>query len=343
MSDPIYRLPPWRRSGNVLSALSPQERDWGLNQFKIPEVWRKTRGAGVRIAVLDTGCDTTHPDLSGQVIGQRDFTNSPYGSGDVQGHGTHCAGVIAAKENDTGIVGVCPDLAESGGGLLIGKVLGDDGSGRSTWVADGVQWATQKRADVISMSLGSSQYDERIHRAIERATESGAFVIAAAGNDGGGGSRTDRVNYPGRLDQTIAVGAVGRDKLIADFSSRGSAVDIAAPGVDILSCVPGGRYVRMSGTSMATPFVAAVVGLVLSLGKISGVENLRKLLVDHAEDAGRPGRDRDYGAGLIRPDTMLSDVSPPQAPPAADKDGVWVWVPGGIASGGGRADRGAAA
>ena len=332
MREPIYRLPPWRRASSVLSILSAQERDWGLNQFQIPKAWQKTRGAGMRVAVLDTGIDASHSDLQGQIVAQRDFTNSPYGAGDVQSHGTHCAGVIAAKENDTGIVGVCPDLAEQDGGLIIAKVLGDDGSGRGDWVAAGVDWAMREGAHVISMSLGSSQYDPRIHSSIEQATKAGAFVIAAAGNDGGGGRQRDRVNYPGRLSETIAVGAVGRDKLIADFSSRGPAVDIAAPGENILSCVPDNRWVRMSGTSMATPFVAGVVALVLSLGRIQGIENLRQLLVKHAEDAGKPGHDRDYGAGLIQPDTMLDDLSPTPPPEEEKLGGIWVWVPGGATS-----------
>lgn len=332
MSEPIYRLPPWRRAGNVLSVLNAQERDWGLNQFQIPKAWQKTRGAGVRVAVLDTGVDASHSDLQGQIVAQRDFTNSPYGAGDVQSHGTHCAGVIAAKENDQGIVGVCPDLAQNDGGLIIGKVLGDDGSGQGDWVAAGVDWAVQQGAQVISMSLGSSQYDQRIHSAVQRATEAGAFVIAAAGNDGGGGRQQDRVNFPGRFEETIAVGAVGRDQLITDFSSRGPAVDIAAPGENILSCVPDNRWVRMSGTSMATPFVAGVVALVLSLGRIDGVGNLRQLLIKHAADAGQPGRDRDYGAGLIQPDTMLDDVLPAKPPLEENSEGIWVWVPHGVAA-----------
>jgi subtilisin family serine protease len=330
MSGPIYRLPPWRQVGSVLVPLSPQERDWGLNQFDVPRAWKKSRGAGVRIAILDTGIDATHCDLQGQVIAQRDFTNSPYGAADLQSHGTHCAGVIAARENDEGIVGVCPDISEKGGGLIVAKVLGDDGSGRGTWVASGIDWAIEQGANVVSMSLGSSQYDPRIHEAIQRAIETGAFVIAAAGNDGRGAAWRDRVNYPGRLAETIAVGAVGRDGMITEFSSRGPSVDIVAPGENILSTVPGNKWVRMSGTSMATPFVAAVVGLVLSLGELRGVKALRELLFEHAQDAGAPGRDPAYGVGLIRPDKMIESLVPAEPPNPSDA-GVWVWVPGGSA------------
>lgn len=323
--DTIVRLPPWRRASEVMSTLSARERDWGLNQFGIPEAWKLSRGKGVRIAVLDTGVDAAHPDLEGQILATQDFTGSPYGAHDVQSHGTHCAGVIAARENDKGMVGVCPDLGQEGGGLIVGKVLGDDGSGRSSWVADGIHWSLSQGAQIISMSLGLAHPDAGILTAVDNAVREGALVIAAAGNDGGGGSSLDRVHYPARHRNTIAVGAVGNDKLIADFSSRGPAVDIAAPGHNILSTVPGGRYVRMSGTSMATPFVSAVVGLAHSRDEIGSTDELRDLLYKHAQDVGRPGKDRDYGAGLIRPDAMLKDhvVREPDA-----KTGVLLWIPG---------------
>ena len=323
--DTIVRLPPWRRSSNVMSALSAKERDWGLNQFGVSDAWRHSRGAGIRVAVLDTGVDDTHQDLRGQILQTEDFTRSPYGAMDVQSHGTHCAGVIAARENGEGVVGVCPDLAEDGGGLLIGKVLGDDGSGRGRWVADGIHWAHEQGAHIISMSLGAPHPDSRIMKAIEYVVQQGAFVITAAGNDGGGGTSQDRVNYPARFRETIAVGAVGKDQLIADFSSRGDAVDIAGPGHNILSTVPGNRYVRMSGTSMATPFVSAVVALARSQGELGSTTDLRDLLYEHAQDAGLPGKDRDYGAGLIRPEAMLRDRARTQP---TEPKGVLVWIPG---------------
>jgi subtilisin family serine protease len=275
--------------------------------------------------VLDTGIDANHPDLRGQVAETADFSSSPYGVADVQGHGTHCAGIIAGRENDIGVVGICPDLAEHGGGLLIGKVLGDNGSGQSEWVTRGIRWAMSEGAHVISMSLGSPQPDVAMHAAIQEAVKSGVAVIAAAGNDG---RRTfgNQVNYPGRYPETITVGAIGEDRVITEFSSRGPEVDIAAPGEEILSSVPGGKWVRMSGTSMATPFVAGVVGLVLSLDATAGhTDRLRRLLYAHAEDVGEPGRDPRYGAGLIRPDRMMDAISDPTTAPR----GILLWIPGG--------------
>lgn len=330
MMDRVVRLPPWRFAGGMVSSLSPQERDWGLSQFRIPQAWKSSRGAGVRIAVLDTGVDGTHRDLRGQVLAMRDFSGSPHGAEDVQAHGTHCAGIIAAREDDQGMVGVCPDVAEGGGGLLVGKVLGDDGSGLGSWVAAGIEWAVAEGAQIVSMSLGSPYPDQRIHEAIVRATKAGAYVITAAGNDGGSEAAGDRVNYPARYGETIAVAAVGRDHVITEFSSRGEAVDIAAPGEEILSTVPGNRYVRLSGTSMATPFVAGVVALALSLQDLGSVQQLRQLLYRHADDAGPPGKDWCYGAGLIRPDTMVGAGSSSAACGSCSSSaGILVWIPGG--------------
>ena len=330
--DQIVRLPPWRRSSNVVSALSAEERDWGLNQFNVPAAWEHSRGAGIRVAILDTGCDETHRDLVGQVVKSRDFTGSPYGSADVQGHGTHCAGVVAANEDDRGVVGICPDLAQDGGGLLIGKVLGDDGSGLSSWVAQGIRWATGEGAGIISCSLGSASGDPRIASAIDYANEQGAIVIAAAGNDGTGRRNPDRVNYPAKWATTIAVGAVGSDKIVTEFSSQGPAVDIAAPGENILSTVPNNQYVKMSGTSMATPFVAGVSALAIASkdGPAYTYDTFRKLLKETAKEAGAPGRDSAYGFGLIDPDKMLdaADTRPGSEPPA-EVDGITVFIPRG--------------
>jgi subtilisin len=304
-SGPIFRLPPWSREA-VFDTLSPAERDWGLNQFRIPEAWKKGRGAGVKIAVLDTGIRQDHQDLDGQIIDARDFTNSPYGAGDQQGHGTHTAGTIGAKENDVGVVGVCPDIRQKGGGLLIAKVLGDDGSGRGEWIAEGVRWAVGSGAKIISMSLGSAIESTVISESIRHAISSGAYVVAAAGNDGGQGDDVDTVNYPAAMDETIAVAAVTQSGTLARFSSRGPQVDIAAPGQNILSTWHDGGWARLSGTSMATPFVAGCLGLFLSTGlSISSLHDLKLLLKDTATDFGAPGRDRETGWGLINPEKIV--------------------------------------
>lgn len=301
--SPIFRLPPFQTL--LVSAVSLTETiDWGLALARIPEAWAKTRGAGVRVAILDTGL-AIHPDLAGGVLDAKSFVGGDYY--DRSGHGTHCAGIVGARQDGQGVVGVAP-LCD----LLIGKVLDDSGSGLGAGIAAGIRWAMSAGADVISMSLGSPQDDPQIVRAIRDATAAGCFVIAAAGNSG----RRDDVNSPGRLPETIAVGAHDRNGRPAEFSSRGPQIDISAPGVDILSTHLNRGYARLSGTSMATPFVAGVTALVLALHRqteraktpLRNVQDLREHLRRTARDAGTPGHDDETGFGLIDPLAALIDA-----------------------------------
>ena len=298
-----YRLPPFRVAA-AYTQLS-ETADWGLALLHVPEHWKQTQGAGVRVALLDTGLEHTHADLHGAVDALRDFTGSPSGALDRVGHGTHTAGIVGARRNDRGVVGVAPECR-----LLIGKVLGDDGSGLDDSVAAGIDWAVQSGADVISLSLGAPTPSPAIAAAVARAVAAGKFLICAAGNDG----QSAGVNYPARFDDTVAVGAVQRNGRIAEFSSRGPEVDLCAPGEDILSTYLGGGYARLSGTSMAAPFVSGVVALLLAKHKQAGgatpVETPSQL-IEHlqrtATDAGPTGRDPSYGFGLIDPAKLLAD------------------------------------
>lgn len=298
-----YRLPPFRVAA-AYTQLS-ETTDWGLALLHVPEQWRETQGAGVRVALLDTGIEHTHPDLLGAVDDLRDFTGGASGTLDRVGHGTHTAGIVGARRNDRGVVGVAPECR-----LLVGKVLGDDGSGADDSVAAGIDWAVQAGADVVSMSLGSPTPSPAIAAAVARAAAAGKFLICAAGNDG----RDQSVNYPARFDDTVAVGAVDRHGRIAEFSSRGPEVDVCAPGEDVLSTYLGGGYARLSGTSMAAPFVSGVVALLLAKHKRTAgatpVETPSQL-IEHlqrtATDAGPTGRDPSYGFGLIDPAKLLAD------------------------------------
>ncbi len=301
---PMFRLPPYR----IESTFSPQSLqeviDWGLALLHVPDHWKRTAGAGVRVAILDTGVDASHRDLASAIDDARDFTRSRFGTADRNGHGTHVAGIVAARRNDQGVVGVAPEAR-----LLIGKVLGDDGSGDSAGVAAGVDWAADQGAQIISMSLGSPYADASLQAAIGRATAKGVFVIAAAGNTG----RPSSVNYPARWPETIAVSAVDRSGRLSRFSSRGPEVDVAAPGQDILSTFLYGGYAKLSGTSMAAPFVAGVVALAVSLHKgatdartpLRDVGQLREHLCRTARDLGPVGRDPGYGWGLVNVDKLL--------------------------------------
>jgi subtilisin len=298
---PRFRLPPYT-VGATFTALA-ETIDWGLAAYGVPEQWKATRGQNIRVAVLDTGVDERHPDLADAIDDARDFTASRHGPGDRQGHGTHVAGTIAARANELGVIGVAPLCR-----LLVGKVLGDYGSGTSDSVAAGIDWATDAGADILSMSLGSPEPAAEIHSAIRRAVAKGKFVICAAGNDG----RDQSVHYPARWDETVAVGAVDRNGLVARFSSRGPQVDICAPGADVLSTFPAGRYAKLSGTSMAAPFAAGVVALMLAKHRahggatpVSSHSQLLEHLARTARDAGPVGHDPAYGFGLIDPALVL--------------------------------------
>jgi subtilisin family serine protease len=323
--EPIFRLPPLRIEA-TFAALA-ETIDWGLAAYRVPEQWKATRGAGVRVAVLDTGVDADHPDLAGAIEDARDFTDSPFGTDDKQGHGTHVAGTIAARRNERGVVGVAPECR-----LIVAKVLGDDGSGTSDEVARGIDWAVASGADLLSLSLGSPDPSAAIEQAIERAVNAGRFVICAAGNEG----RDDGVNYPARWATTIAVGAVDRFGQLARFSSRGPELDICAPGADVLSTFPGGRYAKLSGTSMATPFVTGVVALMVAKHRAQGgatpVRNNRELrehLRKTATDAGPVGHDPAFGFGLIDPAALLAGTTDADPPSDSRGPGVTIFIPYG--------------
>lgn len=310
--EPIYRLPPFRIEATFTPQTLAETIDWGLAMLNVPSHWQRTAGRGVRVAVLDTGIDADHPDLAAAIDDLYDFTRSRSGTADANGHGTHTAGIVAARKNGGGVVGVAPECR-----LIVGKVLGDDGSGSSSGVAAGVDWACDQGADVINLSLGSPDSDPRLHAAIQRATAKGKFVIAAAGNAG----RANSVGYPARWNETVAIAAVDRHGRLAGFSSQGPEVDLAAPGQDVLSTFLRGGYAKLSGTSMAAPFVAGVVALLVSLHRnaadaktpLRTIDELREHLLRTARDAGPVGHDPGYGWGLVNPDSLLAP--PPPAPP----------------------------
>lgn len=233
-----------------ITAVGPE---WNLNLLKVTDAWGKTKGKGVVVTVLDTGIDSNHPDLKNRVKKVKDFSGSPFGATDKQGHGTHTAGTVAAEGD---LPGVAPQAD-----LIIGKVLGDDGSGGVDAIAAGIDWAVENGADVITMSLGGASTDSFIPPALKRAIAAGVIVVCAAGNDGPG---ENTIGYPGGYPESIAVAACDVNRNIASFSSRGKNVFCAAPGVNIRSTYPGGQYATMSGTSMACPHVAGLAALWVS-------------------------------------------------------------------------------
>jgi len=214
-----------------------QQFGYQIIDYKLPEVWSETQGEGIKIAVLDTGCQVSHPDLTGSFVSGSTHNRDE----DGHGHGTHCCGIISGNNNNLGIVGVAPKVT-----LEPIKVLGDDGSGSFGGVTNGVLDAIDSGVDIITMSLGAAYNYRPLRDAIRKAYDLGIPTIAAAGNSGDKG----KLDYPGNYPETISVGALDDKKLRAYFSQTGANLDFMAPGVSILSCVPGGEYQYMSGTCL---------------------------------------------------------------------------------------------
>jgi thermitase len=228
--------------------------EWGMRKIQAPGAWDRVNGAsGVKVAVLDTGV-SNHPDLAGRVVMTRDFTNSPNGMNDVVGHGTHTAGTIAANTNNgVGVAGVAYNSS-----LMVGKVLGDDGVGTISTVANGMVWAADNGAKVISMSLGADlACPSALQDAVTYAWSKGVVIVAAAGNEG-----INRADTPANCTHAVPVASSDSNDAKSSFSNYGAAVPIAAPGSTILSTGLNGGYMWMSGTSMATPHVAGVAALI---------------------------------------------------------------------------------
>ena len=302
MASPVYKLPPYKVDKVMLA--TSETIDWGLKLLNIPPLWLETKGEEIKVAVLDTGIALEHPDLKPALLEARDFTRSPSGANDVQGHGTHVAGIVAARRNAHGIVGVAPMTK-----IISAKVLNDEGSGTSEEIVAGIRWATEAGADVLSLSLGSPAPDPDIHLALVSAINKGKFVITAAGNEG---PDLDTVGYPAGYPEMVAVGSIDRRQRLSRFSSRGRQVDVVAPGDEITSCYPPRGFATLSGTSMATPFVSGVVALMLSkhrkLGGKTPVRNQRDL-IEHlcktSIDAGPAGIDPLYGCGILDPGKLI--------------------------------------
>jgi major intracellular serine protease len=306
MNEISFKLPPH----TVVSVQdTANEIPWGVQMVNAPLVWNETKGDGIVVCVLDTGCDINHPDLKDRIItgikGGQNFTmddqGEPYMITDYHGHGTHTAGTIAASLNGLGVAGVAPNVK-----LLIGKVLNGDGVGSNAGITKGIRWASDWRGEngesvrVISMSLGGSTDDSTLHDAVKYAVSKGIAVVVAAGNSGDGNTGTNEYAYPGAYPETIEVGAIDSNKNLASFSNTNEQIDVVAPGVNVLSTYKDSGYATLSGTSMATPHVSGVVALLISmyekrLNKTLTVDEIRQLLKDHSKDIGIDVKGEGFG------------------------------------------------
>jgi subtilisin family serine protease len=264
---------------------------WGVQRVHAPAAWPQTQGAGVKIAIVDTGIDYMHPALEGKVDGGYSAltkTENPRDYMDDNGHGTHVS-ATAAGSHVKGLVGVAPQAR-----LYAVKVLDADGSGNLSDVIDGIVWSARNGMQVVNVSLGASVDSPALRQAVRYAAAMGAVVVAAAGNSGGA------VGYPGACPEAIAVGASDADDRAAAFSSRGPEIAFIAPGVDVVSARLGGGFASYSGTSMAAPHVAGLAALAVAQGWV-GAGGPDGVLVQLRKAASLlPGPPADaQGAGMI--------------------------------------------
>lgn len=273
-----------------------------------PAAWsRGYKGSGVKVAVLDTGI-ANHSDLT--ISGGVSFVNGVSSYDDGHSHGTHCAGIIGARNNFIGIAGVAPMSS-----LYAVKVLSDSGSGYSSWVIAGMDWCIQNNIQVASMSLGSSSAPSTAYaNAVRKCQEAGVTIVTSAGNSGNSssfpfvGSPANAYQRSNSNASPIAVGAVSQSSAIASFSSRGgdhsewNRVTVVAPGVSVNSTVLNNDYGKKSGTSMACPHVAGLAALLYE--KYPGISpvNIERRITATATDLGGAGFDEPHGYGLINCD-----------------------------------------
>jgi len=260
---------------------------WGVDLSATAILPGRPTGAGVKVGVVDTGIDFTHPDLV--VAGGTNIINPRTQPEDDNGHGTFASGIIGARDNAIGIIGVAPECE-----LYAVKVLNDRGTGTIADVVSGIDWCAENGIRIINLSLGITDNVETVKRACDNAWSGGAGAIltAAAGNN-------EPVVYPGNYGSVISVGATNGTTQIAPFSSQGPPLELCAPGVDVFSCGLHATYVRNSGTSFSAPHVAGAAALLFSTGRYSDAAHVRQHLRNTAVDMGDPGRDETYGYGLI--------------------------------------------
>ncbi len=304
---------------SILTHVSEQPTDegqtlpWGIDRIDAGVVHDEgLLGDGIDVGVIDSGIDDTHPDLQGSLADPAvegnhkswvDCEGCTHSWSDDGGHGTHVAGIIAATDSDDGVVGVAPEAR-----LHALKVCGGAGRCRTTTIVKAIRYAADQEWDVINLSLGSPRRSPALQAAGQYALEAGVLPVAAAGNRG----QPDSVGYPAAHVEFLAVAATDIDDGVADFSSAGPEVDLAAPGAAVCSTVVDG-YATKDGTSMAAPHVAGAAALLLAEGH--SPSQTRRRLLETASDLGLP--ETAQGAGLVNVAAALdyepSDEGPTRA------------------------------
>jgi len=250
-------LPHIREDVYGLSGSSAQILGWQIKKLDIETQWDYSEGDGVKIAVIDTGCDLNHPDIKNNLLDGINLIDKNKPPMDDNGHGSHVCGTIAAENNGEGVVGVAPKAK-----IMPVKALDGKGQGSLKSIVDGIVWASDNGADFITMSLGSPNPAQPLQDALKYATNKGCIIFCAAGNSG----ENSDISYPAKYPETISVGAIDENFERTSFTCSGEDLDFLAPGHNILSLIPG-NYSIMSGTSMSNPFAVGCAALLLSYNR----------------------------------------------------------------------------
>ncbi|PJE99221.1 type VII secretion-associated serine protease mycosin [Streptomyces carminius] len=321
LAVPLAWAPPAAAEvGQCTFPAKPYEgRPWSLKRVLLDQLWEKTRGKGVKVAVIDTGVDDNHPQLKDAVdakSGRRTlpdpkkdkYGNKPKplaknGTEDVVGHGTKVAGIIAARPaDDTGFVGIAPEAT-----VIPIQQNDAEGNGDTGTMAESINYAVEAGAKVINISQDTAKAlepDSALERAVDAAVAAGVVIVASAGNDGLGGNVKE--TYPASYENVIAVASSDRNNERAPFSQSGDFVDIAAPGVDMISTVPGGGHCADNGTSFSAPYVAGVAALLVAEHPDWKPHHVAAQLMQTAERS-ISGHDRHVGWGVIDPVRALTE------------------------------------
>lgn len=282
------------------------KQQWGLTKIQAPQAWNITHSANsIKIAILDSGIDSSHIDLASKVVDKLNFTDSTT-TEDIYGHGTAVAGIAAAATNNsTGVSGVGYNAS-----LMNVKVIGDNGAGSYSWIIQGIIWSADNGANVINLSMGGDVDSPSLKQAVDYAWSKGVVIVVAAGNSG-----NSKPSYPAYYDNCIAVAATDQNDHLYSFSNYGSWVDVAAPG-SAFSTIPGNSYGSRAGTSMASPLVSGLAGLAFAVAQDTNGDGYRN---DEIRDAIQNGCDNigvtNIAGGRINAYKTLSSLYTPTLPP----------------------------
>lgn len=286
---------------------------WGLKDHNIPNAWSITKGENVNLYLLDTGFPD-HKDLGDAIKSYINCTETP-DVADKNGHATAICSVLAAQENDEGLVGIAPKM-----NIVCVKTMDDQGVGTVPAMWKALQFVLDEAnsggrrtggyaPNIVVMSLGSKQpLPDFLYATLKRIHEMGVIIVCAAGNSG------REVEYPAAYPECISVGSYDPNGRVSDFSARGVKVDFISPGREIYACWLNNGYKIVKGTSFAAPFLAAIIALILSkYPELKNVNDVKRILVKYSVDRGEAGRDDSYGYGSIDINKLLND-------PNADKN-----------------------